>query len=295
MTIPEKATSYAERIALDDSYGYDQVDRWNHNRDCSSLVIDSYRNAGLPLVSTYTGNMKPDFLSNGFRDVTPLVNLVNGAGLIRGDVLLNVTSHTAIYCGNGRIVHARGNELGGVTGGQSGDQTGNEISIGGYFNFPWDCVLRYFGSDPAEDEENPNDKIQNGIYTVKSGDTLWGLSEKFLGAGWRYFEIKKLNGLTSDNLKPGMELKVPGQYKESVSESNVSGKMCSVQLPVLSYGTVSMSVRKVQNILKLVGYQIGVDGDFGDETRAIIRQFQSAKSLPDTGEVDSKTWQALLL
>lgn len=291
MTIPEKATSYAERIALDDSYGYDQVDRWNRNRDCSSLVIDSYRNAGLPLVSTYTGNMKPDFLANGFRDVTPLVNLANGAGLIRGDVLLNVTSHTAIYCGNGRIVHARGNELGGVTGGQSGDQTGNEISIGGYFNFPWDCVLRYFGSDPAEDEENPNDKIQNGIYTVKSGDTLWGLSEKFLGAGWRYFEIKKLNGLTSDNLKPGMELKVPGQYVEAPP----ADEKCSVRLPILSYGDVSTTVRKVQAILNSSGYSIAVDGDFGSETKQVILQLQRSSGISETGKVDEKTWEALLL
>lgn len=291
MTIPEKATSYAERIALDDSYGYDQVDRWNHNRDCSSLVIDSYRNAGLPLVSTYTGNMKPDFLANGFRDVTPLVNLANGAGLIRGDVLLNVTSHTAIYCGNRRIVHARGNELGGVTGGQSGDQTGNEISIGGYFNFPWDCVLRYFGSDTIEDEENPNDKIQNGIYTVKSGDTLWGLSEKFLGAGWRYFEIKKLNGLTSDNLKPGMELKVPGQYVEAPA----ADEKCAVKLPILTYGDVSTTVRKVQAILNSSGYSIAVDGDFGSETKQVILQLQRSSGISETGKVDEKTWEALLL
>ena len=123
MTIPEKAVENAVSVALDDSHGYDQINRWgNPDTDCSALIIKSYKDAGLTdLKSTYTGNMKLDFLQHGFRNVIYEVNIVTGAGMKPGDVLLNEVHHTAMYIGNGKIVHATGNELGGVTGGKPGD------------------------------------------------------------------------------------------------------------------------------------------------------------------------------
>jgi LysM repeat protein len=46
-------------------------------------------------------------------------------------------------------------------------------------------------------------------YTVKKGDTLWGIAQAKLGNGARYPEIKTLNGLTSDTIKTGQKLKIP--------------------------------------------------------------------------------------
>lgn len=40
-------------------------------------------------------------------------------------------------------------------------------------------------------------------YTVKAGDSLWGLAKKFYGAGWKYTEIMKRNGLKSSTIHPG--------------------------------------------------------------------------------------------
>lgn len=48
-------------------------------------------------------------------------------------------------------------------------------------------------------------------YTVKKGDTLWGIAEAHLGDGARYTEIKALNGLTSDTLSVGKVLKLPNR------------------------------------------------------------------------------------
>lgn len=45
-------------------------------------------------------------------------------------------------------------------------------------------------------------------YTVKKGDTLWEIAEKYLGDGAKYTEIKKLNGLTSDTIYAGQVLKL---------------------------------------------------------------------------------------
>lgn len=137
------AAVIAVEFANDNSHGYDQGNRWGPDYDCSSLVISIYRLLGVNLTCTYTGNMKQDFLNNGFRDVTASVNLNSGAGLEAGDVLLNERSHAAISIGNGKIVAARINEKGTATGGATGDQTGLEICVQNYYNFPWDCVLRY--------------------------------------------------------------------------------------------------------------------------------------------------------
>lgn len=46
-------------------------------------------------------------------------------------------------------------------------------------------------------------------YTVQKGDTLWGISKKFLGRGNRYKEIMALNGLKSTGIKAGRTLKIP--------------------------------------------------------------------------------------
>ncbi len=154
MSVIESAVSWAEGVAADNSHGYDQAKRWGPDYDCSSLVISAYRQAGLALSCTYTGNMKADLLVHGFEDVTGDVGLSTGGGLRRGDVLLNIVHHTALYAGDGKLVQAGINEKGAVSGGQSGDQTGGEIAVRPYYNFPWDCVLRYAAEAAAEPQES---------------------------------------------------------------------------------------------------------------------------------------------
>lgn len=143
----EKAVRWAIGIANDDRHGYDQGNRWgNPDYDCSALVISAFEQAGIKMKSsgaTYTGNMYGVAKNLGFADVTGSVNLGNAGGMKRGDILLNRKNHTAIYIGDGKVVQASSNEHGGIRGGKPGDQTGKEIAVGSYYNYPWDDVLRY--------------------------------------------------------------------------------------------------------------------------------------------------------
>lgn len=180
----ENAVTMAETIALDDTHGYDQVDRWgNPNYDCSGLVINCLENAGIPAKqkgATYTGNM-PEVLPNiGFKNVIASVNLSTGSGMKRGDVLLG-NGHTAFYCGNGKLVHASINEKGTVTGGKSGDQTGREICIRSYYNKPWIHVYRYTGvTASASGTVNVRNYLQKG----DSGDAVKEMQKMLIGCGY---------------------------------------------------------------------------------------------------------------
>lgn len=143
----EKAVKWAIGIANDNRHGYDQASRWGTpDYDCSSLVISAFEQAGIKLKSggaTYTGNMYNVALNKGFKNVTGSINRNTGSGLKRGDILLNAKHHTALYTGNGGIVQASANEFGRATGGRAGDQTGREILTKGYYNYPWDYILRF--------------------------------------------------------------------------------------------------------------------------------------------------------
>ena len=131
--------NWALSIALDNSHGYDQQYRWGErgDYDCSSLVVSSLRVAGLNTGgSSYTGNMRSQLTQHGFVWITDFSHLK------AGDILLNESHHTAIYLGNGLLVHASGNEFDDAVGGLPGDQTGEEIYIRTYYWRPWNGVLR---------------------------------------------------------------------------------------------------------------------------------------------------------
>lgn len=152
----KSAVEWALSIAADSAHGYDQAGRWGPDYDCSSLVISAWEQAGVPVKSqggaTYTGNMKRAFLAHGFVELSGL-DLSGSAGLAYGDVLLHERNHTAMYIGGGQIVQASINELGTIKGGAKGDQTGGEIAVRSYYNYPWDCALRY-AAEEAPDVSN---------------------------------------------------------------------------------------------------------------------------------------------
>ena len=226
LIVVEKAIRWMEALANDDSHGYDQIYRWGErgDYDCSSAVITAWETAGIPVKSkggaTYTGNMYRAFMNNGFKDVTNSINLATGAGLIRGDVLLNDVHHTAMYCGNGLEVEASVNEKGKATGGVPGDQTKREVLIRSYRNYPWTHILRI------------------GSATTASSTT-------------------------------------------------------TVSHPTVQKGSAGTAVMELQSKLRVLGYNIVADGDFGSKTLAAVRDFQKKYGLEVDGIVGKNTWAKL--
>lgn len=296
MSIIENAVNWMVDIANDDNHGYDQGSRWSPDYDCSSLVISAWKQAGVNLTCTYTGNMYANMMNKGFSDITSQVNLATGSGLARGDVLLNVASHTAMYIGNGQICEATGNENGGITGGQTGDQTGREICINSYRNYPWNYVLRYVDEDSGSRETQTGNttSADEDTYTVQAGDSLWAIAEKVYGSGTYYTKLMTLNGLTNANIMIGQVLKIKSntmtQPAQSTSNSN-SG------LSTLKRGSKGEPVRALQALLILRGQKLttyGADGDFGGETEIALRAYQKLKGLTADGICGSDVWKTLI-
>ncbi len=71
--------------------------------------------------------------------------------------------------------------------------TSDNLSIGQVLRIPG-------GSGPTEPEEPTN------TYTVRSGDSLWSIARRF---NTTVDELKRINGLTSNNLRIGQVLKLP--------------------------------------------------------------------------------------
>lgn len=295
MSIIENAVNWMVDIANDDTHGYDQGSRWSPDYDCSSLVISAWKQAGVNLTCTYTGNMYANMVNKGFSDVTSQVNLATGSGLARGDVLLNVASHTAMYIGNGQICEATGNESGGITGGQTGDQTGREICINSYRNYPWNYVLRYVAEDGGSREtQSENTTSTDGdTYTVQAGDSLWAIAEKVYGSGTYYTKLMTLNGLTNANIMVGQVLKIKDKttIKPALPTSSANS------LPTLRKGSKGEPVRALQALLMLRGQKLvsyGTDGDFGNETEVALRAYQKMKGLTADGICGSDVWKTLI-
>ncbi|MEY8509700.1 peptidoglycan amidohydrolase family protein [Lachnospiraceae bacterium 42-17] len=134
----EAAVQHMINLCNDDSHGYDWANRWGPDYDCSSSIITALRTGGFDTGSANTTrDMSSELCARGWVRLPPNVEKQ------RGDICLNDENHVEMYIGDGLLAGFHSNEFGGVYGGQPGDQTGNEGSIGAYYDYPWNCVLRW--------------------------------------------------------------------------------------------------------------------------------------------------------
>lgn len=125
----------AFEIALDDSHGYSNTSNRGPDYDCGSMISQTLWNIGvLPLDVIYEPNDGIQWILSAYGfDIIPY----SYENLQPGDVLYRY-GHTEMYVGNGLMVGAHSDY--GYT--QSGDQTGEEISIKGLAG-DWEYIFRY--------------------------------------------------------------------------------------------------------------------------------------------------------
>lgn len=182
------------------SLGYDQYQRQNiydgGECDCSSLVIWALKKAGFDTgTASYTGNMSENLTKRGW------VRLPADLSTARpGDILLNDTYHVAaVISGNGwnaKIAQASIDERGRATGGQAGDQTGNETNIKNIYTYSrgWSCILRYQSGATTGTTTSIKLNVDGvaGPATIKAwqaalGTVQDGVISGQLRGNWQYF------------------------------------------------------------------------------------------------------------
>ena len=77
------------------------------------------------------------------------------------------------------IAQASIDEHGGIAGGARGDQTGQEVNLCGYYDYPWDCYLRYEGViDMTPDELMRYNLEGDNGYSADIGRRICRLDDK---------------------------------------------------------------------------------------------------------------------
>lgn len=73
------------------------------------------------------------------------------------------------------------------------------------------------------------------------------------------------------------------------------GSVCTVELPVLHYGSSGLYVETLQELLNhYAGEKLGLDASFGRLTEAAVNRYKTRHGLDPDGKMDAKTWELLL-
>ena len=68
----------------------------------------------------------------------------------------------------------------------------------------------------------------------------------------------------------------------------------TINQPLLKLGARGSDVKRLQELLNKLGYQLKIDGDFGSGTEAAVKDFQGKHALIADGVVFTETWRILI-
>ncbi len=200
LTYQDMMAEVGEHIALHDAHGYSQTNREGDGTvehltfsdgtpykihggdyDCSEDMRMCVAAVGLVPWGywdsyMWTENEDEVLTSHGFIRLP-----FDWGSTQRGDILW-VKGHTGIALGNGLQADAHGDEYGGITGPNQGDQTGHEIEVRD-LQWYWTWTYRYVGPQRPEPEPAPPTPVQVPG-DARCQDLVIGYRAHVQRAGW---------------------------------------------------------------------------------------------------------------
>lgn len=166
--------------------------------DCSSFTVTVFKEHGIDL-------------PRSSRAQATVGQAVSKSNLKAGDLLFYDTNyngsinHVAIYAGNGKML---------------GAQSSTGVAFTDAFSpFYWGDrfvkARRVLNTEPKVAGETTSNQ---SVHTVRSGDTLWGISRKYKTS---VSKLKQMNNLTSNTIYIGQTLKVSVTAQKSSSTYTV--------------------------------------------------------------------------
>ena len=181
---------YLDTEQLADGVSYEQ--EWEYIK----AYIKRLREHGVKRIGQYTGDYR---WRTSYRDLEPIFDTLwiaswgSNDGMYTGWEL-----KSAAYTGKIHLHQYTSNGYAKVAGAPGINRRIDLNRLTGVKPLSWFTDRKY-------EEEAP----EYTTYVVQGGDTLWGISKKFLGAGAKWTKIAELNNLPSTIIHAGTVLKIP--------------------------------------------------------------------------------------
>ena len=159
--------------------------------------------------AVYKANGVPDINANSM--IRQCTNVSTDFKNISVGEAVWLDGHIGVYIGNGLAVECTpkwDNKVQITAVGNLGKKSGYNVRTWvKHGKLPWiDYTVSSNGTALPQNDTGIYRK-----YTVRKGDTLWGIASKELGKGMRYKEIMSINGLTTTHIYPNQVLKLPSK------------------------------------------------------------------------------------
>jgi len=143
-------------------------------------------------------------------------------------------------------------------------------------------VLAACGSD---DDKSSSSSSSSTVTTVPTATTATTLPSTATSNTL----LTPVTGTTATTLPGATSTTAAGSTSTTVKgRTNVTSPSDNVRK-----GDKGDGVKQIQTALKAAGYKVTVDGDFGNQTDAAVRQFQKKNNLKVDGIVGKITWSKL--
>lgn len=156
---------------------------------------------------------------------------------------------------------------------KTGLESGGELS---YENLVFKYLRR---SDHIKDLIETKSKLIDNKLSLENVNEQHSI---FTGVAQLLVKLFAINGTPTTK-----EQKFIGELEDLIR----SNRTIQAGTGVLTY---DKNINTVQEILKMLGYKIEVDGKFGNNTKNFLLHFQKATSIPATGAVDKDTLKMLV-